>query len=151
MFCLTLEPNHYEFIKSLGYIPVGLGEKDFDSNWFTDKSGTNIAKKSRKKWLQPPLLPPLPLTAGPSLPWFTSPNCLLAITLSTAGCSHAAFELSRSVGGFGLQIFSLSLTCCSRGLVKVFSTLNLKAPPPPPSPGGGGADAWRRGCWPPSS
>ena len=28
MFCLTLEPNHYKFIKELGYIPVGLGEKE---------------------------------------------------------------------------------------------------------------------------
>ena len=30
MFCLTLEPNHYQFIKNLNYIPVGLGEKLFD-------------------------------------------------------------------------------------------------------------------------
>ena len=29
MFCLTLEPTHKEFIKQLGYIPVGLGEKKF--------------------------------------------------------------------------------------------------------------------------
>ena len=27
MFCLTLEATHKEFIKELGYIPVGLGEK----------------------------------------------------------------------------------------------------------------------------
>ncbi len=25
MFCLSLEPEHYEFIKKLEYIPVGLG------------------------------------------------------------------------------------------------------------------------------
>ena len=47
MFCLSLEPNHCEFIKSLGYMPVGLGEKDFDQNWITDKSGINISKKNK--------------------------------------------------------------------------------------------------------
>ena len=45
MFCLALEPSHYEFIKKLGYIPVGLGEKKFDQNWWSDKSGINISKK----------------------------------------------------------------------------------------------------------
>ena len=29
MFCISLEPNHYNFIKELGYIPVGLGEIKF--------------------------------------------------------------------------------------------------------------------------
>ena len=38
MFCISLEPNHYEFIKNLGYIPVGLGEKDFNESWLSDKS-----------------------------------------------------------------------------------------------------------------
>ena len=47
MFCLTLEPNHYKFIKELGYMPVGLGEKNFNENWFTDKSGKNISKKNK--------------------------------------------------------------------------------------------------------
>ena len=47
MFCLTLEPNHYQFIKALGYIPVGLGEKNFDNGWFSDKSGKNISKKNK--------------------------------------------------------------------------------------------------------
>ena len=46
MFCLSLEPNHYKFIKQLGYIPVGLGDKIFDNSWFSDKSGTNISKKN---------------------------------------------------------------------------------------------------------
>ena len=48
MFCITLQPNHYKFIKSLGYIPVGLGDKDFDDKWFTDKSGKNISGKKQK-------------------------------------------------------------------------------------------------------
>ena len=49
MFCITLEPSHYKFIKDLGYIPVGLGEKNFKNNndWFTDKSGINISKKNK--------------------------------------------------------------------------------------------------------
>ena len=47
MFCLSLEPNHCEFIKGLGYMPVGLGEKDFDQNWITDKSGIDISKKNK--------------------------------------------------------------------------------------------------------
>ena len=45
MFCTTLEPNHYKFIKKLGYIPVGLGEKTFTGDWFRDNSGKNISKK----------------------------------------------------------------------------------------------------------
>lgn len=47
MFCLTLEPNHYEFIKQLGYIPVGLGDKNFNNNWLSDKSGKNISEKNK--------------------------------------------------------------------------------------------------------
>ena len=47
MFCISMEPNHYKFIKSLGYIPVGLGDKDFDDNWFTDKLGANISDKNK--------------------------------------------------------------------------------------------------------
>ena len=49
MFCITLEPSHHKFIKELGYIPVGLGEKFFlDKNeWFTDKSGINISEKNK--------------------------------------------------------------------------------------------------------
>ena len=47
MFCLSLEPNHYKFIKELGYIPVGLGEKQFNGDWFSDKSGINISQKNK--------------------------------------------------------------------------------------------------------
>ena len=47
MFCLSLEPNHYKFIKELGYIPVGLGQKDFNEEWFSDKKGINISEKNR--------------------------------------------------------------------------------------------------------
>ena len=47
MFCLTLDPDHYGFIKKLGYTPVGLGEKHFNENWFTDRSGMNISSKNK--------------------------------------------------------------------------------------------------------
>ena len=47
MFCISLEPNHYSFIKELGYIPVGVGEKHFSSDWFSDKSGISISKKNK--------------------------------------------------------------------------------------------------------
>ena len=47
MFCISLEPNHYNFIKSLGYIPVGLGDNDFNDDWFKDKLGINISSKNK--------------------------------------------------------------------------------------------------------
>ncbi len=47
MFCISLEPNHYEFIKDLGYTPVGLGKKFFNQNWLSDKSEINISKKNK--------------------------------------------------------------------------------------------------------
>ena len=43
---LHLYSYEYKFIKNLGYTPVGLGEKDFDDGWFSDKSGKNISKKA---------------------------------------------------------------------------------------------------------
>ena len=47
MFCISLEPNHYKFIKGLGYIPVGLGQKDFNEKWLSDRSGINISEKNK--------------------------------------------------------------------------------------------------------
>ena len=47
MFCLTLEPKHLKFIESLQYIPVGLGDKNFSTNWMTDKTGNNISQKNK--------------------------------------------------------------------------------------------------------
>ena len=47
MFCLSLEPKHYNFIKELGYLPVGLGEKNFGDEWFSDRPGINISKKNK--------------------------------------------------------------------------------------------------------
>ena len=45
MFCLSLNPSHYNFINNLGYTPVGLGEKDFSKEWFTDKPVQKFPKK----------------------------------------------------------------------------------------------------------
>ena len=28
MYCVSMEPSHYSFIKNLGYVPVGLGKKN---------------------------------------------------------------------------------------------------------------------------
>ena len=47
MFCIAMEPNHYEFIKKLGYTPVGLGEKIFNQDWATDKTGISISDKNK--------------------------------------------------------------------------------------------------------
>tara|TARA_E500000331_G_scaffold353847_1_gene405497 strand:+ start:341 stop:1168 length:828 start_codon:yes stop_codon:yes gene_type:complete len=47
MFCLTLEPNHLNFIKNLNYTPVGLGNKNFPDDCINDKSGENISKKNK--------------------------------------------------------------------------------------------------------
>ena len=46
MFCLTLNPEHEGIIKELSYIPVGLGNKIFSNNCFTDKNGNNISHKN---------------------------------------------------------------------------------------------------------
>ena len=46
MYCITIYDNHYEKIKSLGYIPVGLGQEIFSNNFETDKTGENISVKN---------------------------------------------------------------------------------------------------------
>ena len=33
MFCITIHNNHYDKIKKLGYIPVGLGDKIISKNF----------------------------------------------------------------------------------------------------------------------
>jgi hypothetical protein len=45
-FCLTLNPDHEEIIKKLSYMPVGLGDKEFSKNCFSDKQGINISSKN---------------------------------------------------------------------------------------------------------
>ena len=46
MFCLTLDPKHLNPIKNMNYIPVGLGNNSFNSDWLSDKSGDNISLKN---------------------------------------------------------------------------------------------------------
>tara|TARA_B110000971_G_C19993244_1_gene492950 strand:- start:125 stop:952 length:828 start_codon:yes stop_codon:yes gene_type:complete len=47
MFCLTLNPNHLNLIKNLGYKPVGLGNSNFSNDWLTDKNQNTIHHKNR--------------------------------------------------------------------------------------------------------
>ena len=47
MFCLTLEPEHLDFIKSLKYTPVGLGRKKFPDDCISDNTGENISEKNK--------------------------------------------------------------------------------------------------------
>ena len=46
MFCVTMSPKHENFIQKLGYVPVGLGDKDYSDNFLTDRKGINISKKN---------------------------------------------------------------------------------------------------------
>jgi hypothetical protein len=46
MFCVTIYNDHYDKIKNLGYIPVGLGENVNSNTFITDKTGTNIKEKN---------------------------------------------------------------------------------------------------------
>ena len=46
IFCLTLNPDHENLIKKLSYVPVGLGNKKFTSDCFSDKTGINISNKN---------------------------------------------------------------------------------------------------------
>jgi len=46
MFCISLKPSHLNLIKNIGYIPVGLGEKNFSNEWLGDKTENNISLKN---------------------------------------------------------------------------------------------------------
>jgi hypothetical protein len=46
MYCISLNPDHLALIKSLGYLPVGLGNSDFSSEWLTDKNKDSIHFKN---------------------------------------------------------------------------------------------------------
>ena len=47
MYCTSMEPSHLNFIKNLGYIPVGLGDKNFPEGWIGDNIGHNISHKNK--------------------------------------------------------------------------------------------------------
>ena len=46
MYCISMNPLHKNFIEELNYIPVGLGDKNFDQGWLHDNTGDNIAFKN---------------------------------------------------------------------------------------------------------
>ena len=46
MFCITLDDSHYDKIKYLDYIPVGLGSNIKNPNFLGDKNGDNISEKN---------------------------------------------------------------------------------------------------------
>jgi hypothetical protein len=46
IYCLGLDNNLYEEIKKLGYVPVGLGDNNFSSEWVRDNTGDNISLKN---------------------------------------------------------------------------------------------------------
>ena len=46
MYCITLEDDHFDKIKKLGYIPVGLGKNIRNKNFKIDKIGENISEKN---------------------------------------------------------------------------------------------------------
>ena len=47
MFCLAVEPNNLDVIKSLNYIPVGLGDSHFTDEWLRDNTNINISIKNK--------------------------------------------------------------------------------------------------------
>ena len=46
MYCITLKDGHFDKIKRLGYIPVGLGKDIRNKNFKTDTIGENISEKN---------------------------------------------------------------------------------------------------------
>ena len=47
MYCLSIHEHTLPIIKSLGYIPVGLGNNNFSKEWVKDNSGENISHKNK--------------------------------------------------------------------------------------------------------
>ena len=46
VFCIDINNSNYNKIKELNYIPVGLGQDNFDKNWLRDNTGVNISHKN---------------------------------------------------------------------------------------------------------
>ena len=47
MYCMCLNNHHLNNVKKMNYLPVGLGESHFDSEWIRDNTGNNISKKNK--------------------------------------------------------------------------------------------------------
>jgi len=48
MYCISIDEKDLNLIKNLNYIPVGLGNRNFSSEWLKDSTGNNISHKN--KW-----------------------------------------------------------------------------------------------------
>ena len=46
MYCISMDNKHLNFIKEANYIPVGLGNDTFSSEWVRDNTGENISQKN---------------------------------------------------------------------------------------------------------
>ena len=46
IYCMCLYDEHLENVKTLGYVPVGLGKNKFRSEWLRDFEGQNISHKN---------------------------------------------------------------------------------------------------------
>ena len=46
MYCLCLKNSYYTKVKKLNYLPVGLGEENFSTDWLRDNTGINISSKN---------------------------------------------------------------------------------------------------------
>ena len=46
IFCMSLNNEHLNTIKDLGYTPVGLNKENFSKEWLRDNSGDNISDKN---------------------------------------------------------------------------------------------------------
>ena len=47
MFCLSLYGKHLNNLKKINYIPVGLGENNFNNQWLRDNTKQNISNKNK--------------------------------------------------------------------------------------------------------
>ena len=47
MFCLCLNNQHLKLIQKLNYIPVGLGNENFSSEFLRDNTKKNISFKNK--------------------------------------------------------------------------------------------------------
>ena len=47
IYCISIKKNILNFIRDLNYIPVGVGNENFSSEWLMDNTGDNIANKNR--------------------------------------------------------------------------------------------------------
>jgi hypothetical protein len=47
MFCICIHNELLSKVKKINYIPVGLGDHQFDQDWLKDDSGKNISEKNK--------------------------------------------------------------------------------------------------------